>query len=237
MEEGPETGEGGALPARLLFVADIALLTETVCDCLAQHERIESCDAVPTIEDATAFLADHDCDVVVVDLMMAERSAIDGVRAIRQARPDVRIVALTGHAELDLLTEAVDANVDAFAAVGSSLDDLVSVAHDDHADHPASAELLARVTAEIQRREEARGDGPPIDLTPRERQVLALLASGMPVKDIARRLDVQVETCRGYVKSLLGKLGARSQLQAVVAAARYGLLPPLGEAPTRVSAG
>ena len=216
-------------PVRLLFVADIALLSETVCDCLEQHEAVTSCDAVPSIDDATAFLADHECDVVVVDLMMAERSAIDGVRAIRRAKPDVRVVALTGHAELDLLAEAAaDAHVDAFAPPGASLEDLVEAAQSDNGGHPAAAELLARVTAEIQRREQARVEVPVIELTPRERDVLALLANGVQVKDIARQLDVKVETCRGYLKGLMAKLGARSQLQAVVAAARYGLLPPLG---------
>jgi DNA-binding NarL/FixJ family response regulator len=224
MEETEECPQ----PVRLLFVADIALLSETVCDCLEQHEAVISCDAVPSIDDATAFLADHECDVVIVDLMMAERSAIEGVRAIRSARPDVRVVALTGNAELELLAEAAAANVDAFAPPDSSIEDLVTAAQADNGGPPATAELLARLTAEIQRREQARVEVPVIELTPRERDVLALLANGVQVKDIARQLDVKVETCRGYLKGLMSKLGARSQLQAVVAAARYGLLPPLG---------
>src|SRR5689334_13507206 len=87
-------------PVHLLLVADVALLIEAVCDCLEQHDAIATCDAVPTFDDATAFLADHECDVVVIDMMMADRTAVDGVRAIRRVRPDVRIVGLAGHAEL-----------------------------------------------------------------------------------------------------------------------------------------
>jgi DNA-binding NarL/FixJ family response regulator len=215
-------------PIDLLLVADLALLIETVSDCLEQHDAIASCTAVPTFADATAYLADHPCDVVVVDMMMAERSAIDGVRAIRQARPDVRIVALAGHAHIEVLADAVDQQVDAFAPSGASLQGLVDAAYGDLDDDADTSDLLARVTNEIHRREQMRTDGPVIELTPRERDVLALLAGGMPLKDISRRLDIQLETCRGYVKSLLSKLGARSQLQAVVMAARYGLLPPIG---------
>lgn len=63
-----------------------------------------------------------------------------------------------------------------------------------------------------------------IALTPREREVLALLAEGNDVRQIASRMQVQVSTVRGYVKSVLGKFGVHSQLQAVVLAGRAGLL-------------
>src|SRR5690349_12004582 len=102
-------------PVHLLLVADVALLLEAVCDCLEQNDAIATCDAVRTFEDATAFLADHECDVAVVDMMMADRVAIEGVRAIRRARPDIRIVALAGHADLDELISAVEEQVDALA--------------------------------------------------------------------------------------------------------------------------
>jgi DNA-binding NarL/FixJ family response regulator len=67
--------------------------------------------------------------------------------------------------------------------------------------------------------------GFPSGLTPREREVLVLLADGAGVREIADQLRVQVSTVRGYIKAILGKLGVHSQLQAVVLAARRGLLP------------
>ena len=66
--------------------------------------------------------------------------------------------------------------------------------------------------------------GPAVGLTPREREVLTLLAEGFDVRQIASRMQVQVSTVRGYVKSLLGKFGVHSQLQAVVLASRAGLI-------------
>jgi PAS domain S-box-containing protein len=66
--------------------------------------------------------------------------------------------------------------------------------------------------------------GPLVGLTPREREVLTLLAEGYDVRQIATRLQVQLSTVRGYVKSLLGKFGVHSQLQVVVLARRAGLI-------------
>jgi DNA-binding NarL/FixJ family response regulator len=65
------------------------------------------------------------------------------------------------------------------------------------------------------------------DLTRREQEVLDCLGQGMQVKSIARVLGITQETCRGYVKSLHSKLGARSQLEAVVKAQQLGLLAPV----------
>jgi DNA-binding CsgD family transcriptional regulator len=75
----------------------------------------------------------------------------------------------------------------------------------------------------------ARSAAPAVGLTPREREVLALLAAGNDVREIAARMQVQVSTVRGYVKSLLGKFGVHSQLQAVVLASRAGLIDGNGE--------
>jgi DNA-binding NarL/FixJ family response regulator len=75
----------------------------------------------------------------------------------------------------------------------------------------------------------APSDAPPAgapvpELTQREREVLGLLGRGMAPKAIARVLGISLNTCRGYVKSLLSKLGVNSQLEAVLTAQRLGLL-------------
>lgn len=75
----------------------------------------------------------------------------------------------------------------------------------------------------------AASAGPRVGLTPREREVLTLLAEGYDVRQIATRLQVQVSTVRGYVKSLLGKFGVHSQLQVVVLAGRAGLIGGMRE--------
>ena len=73
---------------------------------------------------------------------------------------------------------------------------------------------------------DAHGADPEL-MTAREREVLTLLGEGLAAKTIAQRLGISVHTTRGYVKAVLAKLGAHSQLEAVVIAARRGLLPDL----------
>jgi DNA-binding CsgD family transcriptional regulator len=80
--------------------------------------------------------------------------------------------------------------------------------------------LLAHLSAF--RQQQAAGP----QLTHREMDVLRLMATGSDVRTNARRLGISTQTCRGYTKSVLAKLGAHSQLEAVVTAARQGLLPP-----------
>ena len=64
----------------------------------------------------------------------------------------------------------------------------------------------------------------PVSLTPREHAVLEMLGDGLDAQGIARRLGISLNTCRGYVKTILSKLGAHSQLEAVAVASRLGLL-------------
>jgi DNA-binding NarL/FixJ family response regulator len=66
-------------------------------------------------------------------------------------------------------------------------------------------------------------------LTPREQEVLVLLGRGLDPSSIARELDLSIHTARGHVKRILAKLGAHSQLEAVVVATKGGLLPAIGE--------
>jgi len=191
---------------------------------LGQDERVDGCEAVASIGAALEILETQPADVVVVDAYLNGESGVVGTPQIRRRCPHARIVMVTGQPELDLLADAVRAGVDAFLAKAAPLADIHAAVLDDELRDDGSATLPAQAAEEIRRREEGRHDGAPVDLTPRERDVLALLSRGVLVKDIARLLGITKETCRGYIKSLLMKLDARSQLQAVVIATRMGLL-------------
>jgi DNA-binding NarL/FixJ family response regulator len=198
---------------------------------LSQLDGVASCEPVSSVEAVLAELEHQPPDVVVLGAYLDERKGVDGAAGIRRHWPDTRVVMLTGQPDLDLLADAAAAGVDAFLSKETSFDELRSAVVADEPTDLGDSRLLAMAADAIRRRELARSTKAPVDLTPREREVLSLLAQGVALKDMARLLGIKLETCRGYVKSLLLKLDARSQLQAVVIAAREGLLDedePLG---------
>jgi DNA-binding NarL/FixJ family response regulator len=214
---------------RVLVIDGHRLYAESLALALGQLGGVDECNSVSSVDLGLLELDDAKYDVVVLDGYVVGRSGIDGTVEIRRRWPDTRIVMVTAEPELDLLAEAAAAGVDAFLAKDASFAEIGEAVLSEEVVDLGSAGFLAIVAEGIRSREVQRAkSSPPIDLTPRERDVLSLLAQGVAMKDMAGLLGITVETCRGYVKSLLLKLDARSQLQAVVIAAREGLLDDAG---------
>ena len=209
---------------RLLVVDDRRPSAEALCLVLAEDPEIEICETCPDHDSVLPLVGDGRFDVIV----LSGDGGIEGAAAVREVDGDIRIVLVTSELRPEVLAAAVNAEVDALLSNDAPLDDLRDAVLGREASDRAASRLLASVAEQV-RRGDVRTVGPPIDLTPREREVLEPLSQGTLVKDIAQELGIQTETCRGYVKTLLMKLDARSQLQAVVIAGRLGLL---GEEPS-----
>ncbi len=140
----------------------------------------------------------------VVDLGLPDGDGAQVVEALRRQKPDARIVVLTAHPRSDLARRARRAGADAVLAKSGRF-----------------AEVLRALRERPATSASALDDDP---LTPREMQVIALLAEGDDVQQIADSLSLSAYTVRDHVKAILAKLGARSQLEAVVIAARAGIV-------------
>jgi DNA-binding NarL/FixJ family response regulator len=159
-------------------------------------------------------------DLVVMDVQLGDGDGISATTVITRRHPDVRVVVLTAHADADLMRRAAEAGACCLLPKDGSLPDLLealrTASRGGFIVHPT---LLKNLVS-------ARPAGtmyiPP--LSPREQDVLELLADGSDVRSIAEELGISLNTCRGYVKSLLAKLNAHSQLEAVAVANRNGLL-------------
>lgn len=158
-------------------------------------------------------------DTVLLDLESTEGQA-GGLAAVEQLRsmlPEVRIVVLTADVTFALMEAAAEAGADLVMSKEAPMEDLATVIDGD------------RPRLEIDLRDGRDGrDGRAADagLTPRELEVLRLLADGRTPKAIARVLGISVNTTRGHIKRVLWKLGEHSQLAAVAAATRRGILQP-----------
>jgi DNA-binding NarL/FixJ family response regulator len=118
---------------------------------------------------------------------------------------------------------ATAAGASGFLSKNGPLGDVLNAVHTAHGGGmTVSTDILARLLRSTTPVVGPRAGG----LTAREHEVLVLMGSGLDPRAIARRLGISVHTCRGYVKAVLGKLGAHSQLEAVAVATRRGLLSP-----------
>jgi DNA-binding NarL/FixJ family response regulator len=171
-----------------------------------------------TVAEALAAIDASKPDVVTMDVRLPDGSGLDAVRTLRAAYPQLGIVVLTMYAGDDHLLGALDAGASAFVAKDAPADDVVSAAR--HAAVSPDAFSATDLADAMRRRLTPSAPA----LSPREREVLALLADGLAVAQIARTLYISESTAKTHISKLYDKLGAGNRAQALMAAMRRGLI-------------
>ncbi|MDT5040882.1 MAG: hypothetical protein QOE51_1867 [Actinoplanes sp.] len=174
-------------------------------------------------EQALRLAAELRPDVILLDPELPDADGIAIAEMLRHRQPDTRVVILTASSEATLVGRATAAGAAGFLSKNGALGDVLHAVHTAHGGGmTVSTDILARLLRSTSPVVGPRGGG----LTAREHEVLELMGSGLDPRAIARRLGISVHTCRGYVKAVLAKLDAHSQLEAVAVATRRGLLQP-----------
>lgn len=204
----------------ILVVDDHTTFAELLTGALSQEQDLRSVGVAGSVEAGVRMCASASPDVVVMDYHLADGNGLTASARIFAQRPGTRIIMLTGDPAQHVLEAAAATGVCAFLPKDGSLATLLETIRGARPGtmvvHPS---LL---TAARSGRSPAGGSVPP--LTQRELEVLRLMAQGHSVGTNARLLRITPNTCRGYVKAILAKLDAHSQLEAVAAATRLGLL-------------
>jgi DNA-binding NarL/FixJ family response regulator len=167
-------------------------------------------------------------EVVLMDVRMPDLDGISATRELLRASPDVRVVMLTTFEDDDYIFGALSAGASGFLLKRTSPEDLVAAVHTIAAgDSLLSPSVTSRVIARMaeQPGPDAARDARLDELTPREREVLELIARGLSNGEIGARLLIEESTVKTHVKRLLAKLGARDRVQAVIFAYETGLAP------------
>lgn len=157
-------------------------------------------------------------DVAVVDLRLPDGDGLSIVRQARARYAAMGIVVLTMYAGDQHLFDALDAGASAFVPKSSPADEIIAAAR--HAAASPRSFSAPDLADAMQRR--MNHDGP--QLSPREREVLSLLADGLGVTAISRTLFISESTTKTHISRLYDKLGAANRAQALMAALRAGLL-------------
>jgi DNA-binding NarL/FixJ family response regulator len=160
-------------------------------------------------------------DVVLVDAQLADEDNMQIVERLKLGANGSRILLVADEVAHSQVERALEAGADGYTLKDISVSELAStirrMADGDTVLHPDAASSLAR-------RFSANGKGKPVPLTPRQREILRLIAAGLENKQIARRLGIGVHTVKTHVSRVLNKLGASSRTEAVVVALRDRLI-------------
>jgi DNA-binding NarL/FixJ family response regulator len=219
----------------VLVVEDQQVLASALEVAIGFQPDLDCVGTAVTIDDAVALMTARRPDVVLMDIQLPGTNGIEGTRRIKAAFPEVSILILTASVTAQRLAAAAEAGAAGLLAKACSFTDILAAIRNPIPgkmviEGAALAELIKdvpppRTPAEV---EQQAGQPPRPErarLTAREQEVLALMGEGLDPTAIAERLVLSVYTVRGHVKNIMIKLGAHTQLEAVVLATRSGLLP------------
>ena len=200
---------------RVLSVDDHALLRGGIAALIGNQTDMavvaEACNGREALEQFRA----HRPDITLMDLQMPGMSGIDAISAIRAEFPDARIIILTTHAGDVQVSRALKAGARAYLLKGSLRNELLETIR---AVHSGQKRVSSEVAAEIA--EHSADDS----LTPREVDVLRLVAKGNANKEVAAQLSLTEETVKSHVRNILSKLQASDRTHAVAIAVKRGII-------------
>ena len=160
-------------------------------------------------------------DVVLMDVSMPHMDGVEAARALRDAGSTARVLMLSSFAESEKVREALRAGATGYLMKDVLSTDLIAAIRNAAAGIPT---LHPKVQAQLIRDLAAPPQASPLDaLSPREREVLALLSKGKANKEIAVELSISVGTVKGYVSDIFDKLGVDDRTQAALLAVKHGL--------------
>ncbi len=226
----PSLPHGGVVsaPVRVLIVDDDDLMRAGLRAVLSSDATVEVVGEAGDGAEAPGAARRLRADVVLMDVRMPGVDGIAATRHVLEAAPETRVVILTTFEEDDYIFGALGAGASGFLLKRTRPEDLIAAVHTIAAGDSLLAPSVTRRVIERMATSPPRAPaGKRLEsLTPRERDVLELVARGLSNGEIAAELVIEELTVKTHVKRILGKLGARDRVQAVIAAFEGGLARP-----------
>jgi DNA-binding NarL/FixJ family response regulator len=209
---------------RVVIADDQRVVREGLQLLLGLLDGLEVVGAAQDGEEAVRLAVQHEADVVLMDLRMPGVDGVEATERLAAERPAARVLVLTTYADDDVLFAALRAGARGYLTKDAGADEIAAAVHAVHrGETRLDPAVQARLVEAVVCRPTQHGDALPDDLTPREAEVLALIAEGLSNGEIAERLVVSGATVKTHVNRIFMKTGARDRAQAVRYAFQHGL--------------
>lgn len=213
------------VPTSVVLVEDHQMIAESMRVAIEQTGAMRIAGVGRTLAEGEQLVRSERPDVAVVDFRLPDGEATQAIGTYLSIHPPLRVMVVSATADSRSVVGALEAGASGYMLKDQTLDELIAairlVASGGQALAPALVPLLvAQIT-----------QPPPTTqrLSPREIEVLQLLAEGLSTTELSKRLHVSVNTVRNHVQNVISRLGAHSKLEAVSIALRDGLIePPAG---------
>lgn len=210
---------------RVLIVEDHPVVAEGLSSLLEEYPDMTVMGCAGSVTEVIPVIGENPPDVAVIDYRLPDGTGIDAAERIREHFPATAVVFLSADESDERLLAAIEVGARGYLVKSASGEEIISAIRS-----AVQGETLiptdAIVDVLVRRKESSRQHDEQAErlksLTPREREILMLMAQGLDNRAVAERLSIGYATVRTHVRSVLRKLGAGSQLEAVAKATRWG---------------
>lgn len=207
---------------RILMIDDHALVREGMARVIESLQPDAVIRPAGSFAEGMAIVEREPLDLVLLDLLLPDRPGLEALRALRASHPELPVVVVSAAGDAPTVLQVLDLGARAFVSKSSDtavLCGAISAVLAGQIYLPES--VVPRAGAST-----PPSAAPPIELSERQKQVLALLAAGLPNKLIARRLGIAESTVKVHITGLMRQLKVTSRTQALIAAAKAGVRLP-----------
>jgi DNA-binding NarL/FixJ family response regulator len=205
----------GTAPKRVVLCDDHEIIREAVKARMAAAPGVEIVGEAATAEDVVGVVKDLHPDVCIVDVELPGKDGIEATKEILAAQPETRVVIFTAHAQPDLLSLALRAGASGYVLKSAPSEDIARAIEVVAGGSTFVGTELGQGAGEIEKL---------LELTPREREILELLAEGLRVKQIADRLSLSPATVHTHVRNAIARMEVDTRTEAVALAVRFSYL-------------
>ncbi len=212
-------------PARILIADDHPIVRHGIRLMFEQHDDLEVVAEAADGAEAVRVALREPIDIAILDVAMPRLTGLQAARQLRAHRPDLKVLVLSMHDDEQFFFDALRAGASGYVLKSAAHEDLVAACRaairGDPFVHPAAVAALIRTYLEHE-----DGESPEDPLTPRETEVVKLIAEGLTSREIADVLVLSENTVERHRANILAKLGVRDRVDLTRYAIRRKLIEP-----------